>query len=182
MTFWYCQLMNTVHCLWCVLIGLHKVSHTTSVNNHFLHHGCVNNVPLLFMRLWWWDFVLTGEFSDVLLWDGVCLPAFSPDTTHRPPGEHSRPTDMNLPGQGPGSKRPLASWRHAFTVFMTWGSLRACDITVSCAVLQNVSCLRKETAPPSHMDRDNLPSSLMTTVVGWSGTNMCSIILVNMQL
>ena len=35
--------------------------------------------------------------------------------------------------------------------------LRACDITVACAVLHNMACLRKERAPrvPSHMDWDN---------------------------
>ncbi|KAE8291474.1 hypothetical protein D5F01_LYC11082 [Larimichthys crocea] len=63
---------------------------------------------------------------------------------------------------------------HAMTrarVEMTFGllkarlhKLRACDITVACAVLHNVACLRKERAP--RVPPSILQSYLMTTVVG----------------
>ncbi|XP_064860817.1 putative nuclease HARBI1 [Oncorhynchus nerka] len=46
--------------------------------------------------------------------------------------------------------------------------VRACDITVACAVLHNVACLRKERAPECHQPWTGTirQSSLMTTVVG----------------
>ena len=136
----------------------HKVSHTTSINNHFVHHGCVKNTPL-FMRLWWWHFVLTGEFSGVLLGDrGYACQPF-----------------LLTPYTDPQEAQQAYNHAHARTrarIEMTFGllkarfqclhhlrvsPLRACDITVACAVLHNVACLRKERAPrvPSHVDWDN---------------------------
>ena len=136
----------------------HKVSHTTSINNHFLHHGCGKNVTL-FMRLWWWDFVLTGELSGVLLGDrGYACQPF-----------------LLTPFTDPQGAQRAYNHAHARTrarIEMTFGLLkarfqclhhlrvspdRACDITVACAVLHNVACLRKERAPrvPSQVDWNN---------------------------
>lgn len=105
--------------------------------------------------------MLTGEFSGVLLGDR---------------GYGCQPF-LLTPFTDPQEAQQAYNHAHARTrarVEMTFGLLkarfhclhklrvnpvRACDITVACAVLHNVACLRKERAPrvPPAMDWDNLP-------------------------
>ena len=136
----------------------HKLSHTTSINNHFLHHGCVKNVAL-FMRLSWWDFVSTGEFSGVLLGvrgyacQSVLLTPFTDPQEAQQAYNHAHARTRARAEMTFGLLKACFQCLHKLRV----SPLRACDITVACAVLHNVACLRKERPPrvPPAMDWDN---------------------------
>lgn len=111
----------------------------------FLHHASAKNATL-YMRLCWWDFVLTGEFSAVLL-------------GHR--GSACQSSLLVLIYRPPGSTTGL-QWPMIIMIIIMVSQglvspLKICDITVACGVFHTVVRLRKEMTRrvPSHTDWDN---------------------------